>query len=47
MEWDGGIQLPQEILGAKYVSVTGIAPPEELQVAFRVVLLLYIPVGKW
>lgn len=46
MEWDGGIQLPQEVLGAKYVSVTGIAPPEELHVGFRVLLLLYFPVGK-
>jgi hypothetical protein len=32
MEWEGDIQFPHELLGAKYVSDTGLAPPQELEV---------------
>lgn len=47
IEKEDGIQFPQEFLGAKNVSVTGLTPPQALQVSARAPLLFSFPVGKW
>lgn len=47
IEKEDGIQFPQEFLGAKNVSVTGLTPPQALEVSARALLLFFFPVGKW